>query len=183
MFQFFVCRKAPSLSSLSISLLAMPIAISDIMCDLWYWCWKYACGWWWKTNLVETDVRGLLTEALTADVHLYARRPVSHYSSTPDIFRIAVDFSGGYPYPVLADQTGAVGADTAVLFQHTKSAHNFLSRFRFHVLHSVHFSLLSETPSQSHTSSLRGKIAEYAPRTGTLAEPIHHRSISNHTQI
>ena len=37
-----------------------------------------------KTNLVETDVRGLLTEALTADVET-----------------------------VLADQTGLVGADAA----------------------------------------------------------------------
>lgn len=80
-----------------------------------------------ETNLVETDVRGLLTEALTADVHLYTSQLA--IIPAPPIFSHRVDFNG-YPYPILADQTGAVGADTAVLFQHNESAHNFLSHFR-----------------------------------------------------
>ena len=32
-----------------------------------------------ETNLVKTDVLGLLTEALTADVHLNAKPPVSQH--------------------------------------------------------------------------------------------------------
>ena len=36
---------------------------------IWCWCWNVYMGDG-ETNLVETDVRGLLTEALTADVHL-----------------------------------------------------------------------------------------------------------------
>lgn len=66
-----------------------------------------------KTNLGETNIGGLLTEALTADVHL--KRSVLatqvHVMSHLAICNMLEGLIS--PYAVLADQTGAVGADTA----------------------------------------------------------------------
>jgi hypothetical protein len=75
------------------------------------------------TNLVETNVGGLLTEALTADVHLKSRKyPISNlshktHSSSIFISHIQISNKGNrFTYTVLADQTSAVGADTAIEF-------------------------------------------------------------------
>lgn len=61
------------------------------------------------TNLGETDVGGLLTEALTADVHLESVLARVHFACC--IWKMQL--VRGCPYAVLADQTGAVRADTA----------------------------------------------------------------------
>lgn len=65
------------------------------------------------TNLVETDVGGLLTEALTADVHLIEPVLAIFLPSTQRTSSAAIRLQGGRTYAVLADQTSAVGADTA----------------------------------------------------------------------
>jgi hypothetical protein len=65
-----------------------------------------------ETNLGETDVCGLLAEALTADVHLESIL-ATNVHITPQIVFCNFFKSFGFPYAVLADQTGAVGADTA----------------------------------------------------------------------
>lgn len=66
-----------------------------------------------ETNLGETDVGGLLTEALTADVHLKPAVLATQVHVTSHIAHCNMLQGSVSPYAVLADQTGAVGADTA----------------------------------------------------------------------
>lgn len=66
-----------------------------------------------ETNLSETDVGGLLTEALTADVHLKPAVLATQVHVTSHIAIRNMLEGSVSPYSVLADQTGAVGADTA----------------------------------------------------------------------
>ena len=66
-----------------------------------------------KTNLGETDIGGLLTEALTADVHLKPSVLATQVNFTLHVAIRNMLEELVSPYAVLADQTGAVGADTA----------------------------------------------------------------------
>jgi len=111
-----------------------------------------------ETNLVETDVGGLLTEALTADVHLKRTR-ISHtiVQFDTEFMHCTQDPGRVSTYAVLADQTSAVGADTAELIAHELALHSSRS-------HSQYFGFENNPPlalfaclySSGNRSSFRG---------------------------
>jgi hypothetical protein len=81
------------------------------------------------------------------------------YSPGPETIRIPKKLVGGYPYPVLADQTGAVGADTAVSDEQVNINH-------------IPISSRTEYTITSKESLSSGGERIAIPATGALAEPV-----------